>query len=156
MIEVLDRARPVIQLFETCSLKVKLEVGFMVKAYLCPAHIWTIGWGETGPDIHEGLIWTQETADTTLELRMKQYLHAVIMLCPKLLCLPPNKAAACLSLAYNIGLGAFGASSVCRLTRRNEFKRAADCFLMWNKGGGRVLRGLTRRRAAERLLYLEK
>jgi lysozyme len=55
---------------------------------------------------------------------------------------------------YNIGVGAFGASSVCRLTRLREFMRAAASFLLWNKAGGRVIPGLALRHAAERLVYL--
>ena len=59
-----------------------------------------------------------------------------------------------MSLAYNIGLGAFGASSVCRKTMAQDIAGAADSFLLWNKAGGRRVAGLARRREAERALFL--
>ena len=74
--------------------------------------------------------------------------------CPQLHLEPPGRTIACTSLAYNIGAGAFGASSVRRYTYRQEFAAAANAFLLWNKAGGRVVRGLTSRRQAERTRYL--
>jgi lysozyme len=65
-----------------------------------------------------------------------------------------NQFSAMVSLAYNIGLKAFQSSSVLRLHRLQDHQRAADAFLMWNKGGGKVLPGLVTRRANERKLYL--
>jgi lysozyme len=59
-----------------------------------------------------------------------------------------------LSLAYNIGPGAFSGSSVLKRFNQGDMQGAADAFLMWNKGGGKVLKGLTRRREAERELFL--
>ena len=56
--------------------------------------------------------------------------------------------------AVPAAVGAFGVSSVRRKTDRREYPGAADSFLLWNKAGGRVLRGLTLRRQAERLRYL--
>jgi lysozyme len=58
------------------------------------------------------------------------------------------------SLAYNIGIGNFLGSSVLRFHRAGEHHEAAAAFNAWNKGGGRVLPGLVRRRAAEAALYL--
>lgn len=137
-------------------LAIKLIMGFegcRLKAYKCPAGIWTIGWGET-LGVKEGDVWTQEQADAALRRRVGQFLLAVIKRCPQLHVEAPGRVAACTSLAYNIGVGAFGASSVCRKTTRREYACAADSFLLWNKGGGRVLRGLTLRRQAERMKYL--
>lgn len=57
------------------------------------------------------------------------------------------------SLAYNIGLSALARSTVLRLHRAGDYAGAAKAFAMWNKAGGRVLAGLTRRRAAEAELY---
>jgi lysozyme len=144
---IAERALPIaidiIKRFEGCKLH----------AYRCPAGIWTCGWGET-EGITPGTVWTQEHADAILGLRVRQFMMAVLRWCPALARLNPEKLAACTSLAYNIGVGAFRVSSVCRLTGRGEYGRAANSFLLWNKGGGRVLLGLTRRRQAERNLYL--
>ena len=101
-------------------------------------------------------MWTQDQADAVLRQRVGQFMLATLKRCPQLHLEPPGRLAACTSLAYNIGGGAFGASSVCRKTRRREFSGAADSFLLWNKAAGRILRGLTLRRQAERLMYLVK
>ncbi len=61
---------------------------------------------------------------------------------------------AMVSLAYNIGAGAFAKSSVVRHLKQGNKTAAAEAFLMWNKAGGKVLTGLTRRRQAERALFL--
>ena len=59
------------------------------------------------------------------------------------------------NLGYNIGVGGFGRSSVRRLTNAGDYTGAARAFGLWNKAGGRVLPGLTRRRAEERAMYEE-
>jgi len=143
MIDALLIALRLIKRFEGCKLK----------AYKCPAGILTIGWGET-LGVKEGDVWTQEQADETLRQRTIQFMQAVLKRCPALHTMPPEALAACTSLAYNIGIGAFGASSVCRKTIRGDIEGAAKSFLLWNKGGGRVLRGLTIRRQAESTTYM--
>lgn len=65
-----------------------------------------------------------------------------------------NMFDACVSLAYNIGVGGFARSSVVSRLTRGDKKGAADAFLMWNKAGGKQVAGLTRRRQAERNLFL--
>jgi lysozyme len=142
-LDSLVEAIKLIKPFEGCKLK----------AYRCPAGIWTIGWGET-QGIREGMVWTQEKADEVLRQRAAQFLMAVYKIAPILFLEPAGRAGACTSLAYNIGLGAFKASSVSRKTRNHDWAGAADSFLLWNKGGGRVLRGLILRRQAERRVYL--
>ncbi|MEJ7804400.1 MAG: lysozyme [Telluria sp.] len=114
---------------------------------------WTIGYGET-EGVYEGMVWTQERADTALSSRTGYFLLGVLQRCPQLHLEPPERVAACVSLAYNIGLAAFGASTVRARTIRREYLGAADAFLLWNKAGGKVLRGLTNRRNRERALYL--
>lgn len=65
-----------------------------------------------------------------------------------------NQYAALASLAFNIGVGNFKKSSVLRFINAGDFKRSADAFRLWNKAGGKVLKGLVRRREAERTLFL--
>lgn len=69
-----------------------------------------------------------------------------------------NQAAAMLSLAYNIGTGGFGSSSVLRFFNKGNIPDAADAFLMWNKarvnGALTPVQGLTNRRMKERALFL--
>lgn len=139
----LDLAIEMIKRFEGCRLT----------AYRCPAGVWTIGWGET-LGVKEGDVWTQEQADDVLRQRVGQFMLATVRSCGQLFAEPAERLAACTSLAYNIGVGAFGVSSVRRRTARCDYQGAADAFLLWNKAGGRVLRGLTLRRQVERLRYL--
>jgi lysozyme len=136
---------------------IKLIQGFegcRLAAYKCPAGVWTIGWGET-LGVKDGDVWTQDQADARLRERVGQFMLSTLAKCPPLYFEPEHRVVACTSLAYNIGVGAFGASSVCRKTKRRDFSGAADSFLLWNKAGGRVLRGLTLRRQVERLRYLD-
>jgi len=127
--------------------------GCRLKAYQDVRGIWTIGWGET-LGIKEGMVWTQAQADAVLRNRVSQFLLGVYRRAPMLWLEPPERAAACGSLAYNIGLGAFNASTVKRKTNDGEWTAAAQAFLLWNKAGGRVVRGLTIRRRAESVTYL--
>jgi lysozyme len=136
----LDQAFAFVAKFEGCRLR----------AYQDIVGVWTIGHGET-LGVVPGMVWTQEQADSALRRRLIYFMSGVLARCPGL---SGNRLVACVSLAYNIGLGAFGASSVCRLAKRGEFNAAAEKFLLWNKAGGRAVRGLTIRRTAERDLFL--
>lgn len=145
MIDALDAICVIVKRFEGCRLA----------AYFCPAGVPTIGYGET-LGVKMGDVWTQDHADATLRHRVAQFMLATLRRCPQLHLEPPGRTAACTSLAYNIGVGAFGASSVSRKTGRCDYVGAAGSFLLWNKAGGRVLRGLTVRRQAERSRYLSQ
>jgi len=139
----LDNIVELVKHFEGCRLT----------AYQDCVGVWTIGYGET-LGVHEGMIWTQQQADNTLRQRAGQFMLATLLRCPRLHTEPLERTVACTSLAYNIGTGAFGASSVSRKTTRQDYAGAANAFLLWNKAGGRIVRGLTLRRHAERLKYL--
>lgn len=140
---------------DSLVLAVKLIMGFegcRLKAYQDIVGVWTIGWGET-LGVKEGMVWTQEHADHVLRQRVGFFLLETMRRCPQLFLETPGRQASCTSLAYNIGLGAFGASSVSRYTKRQEFEAAAESFKLWNKAGGRVVRGLTLRRMQEAMYY---
>lgn len=114
---------------------------------------WTIGYGET-LGITEGMVWTEQQAVERLRARVGGFIAGVLIRCPQLTHEPPQRLAACTSLAYNIGLGRFKASNACRLTMRREYRSAADAFLPWKFAGGIVQPGLVVRRQKERALYL--
>jgi len=124
-----------------------------LEAYQDVKGVWTIGWGETH-GVKPGMVWTQAQADAVLRMRVSQFLLGVYHRAPMLWLEPPERAAACTSLAYNIGLGAFNASTVKRKTNEGLWTEAAKAFLLWNKSGGRVWKGLTNRRKRESELYL--
>lgn len=114
---------------------------------------WTCGWGET-EGVTEYTVWTQEEADRRVERRVAAFLLGVVKSCAQLHLEPPSRIAACVSLAYNIGLAAWSASTVRVRTMRRDYAGAADAFRLWNKAGGRVMTGLVNRREHERSVYL--
>lgn len=114
---------------------------------------WTCGWGATGPDIHRGTVWTQAQADARLQADLQHFENAVTQAdgtAPT----SDNQFSAMCDLAYNIGIGNFLSSSVLRFHKVGDYQSAAAAFALWNRGGGQVLNGLVKRRAAEAALYL--
>ena len=113
---------------------------------------WTIGYGATGPGIEPGVIWTQEEAEARLIEDVQRFADAVERALT--VDVSDNEFAAMVSLAFNIGAGAFRKSTLLRLVNDGHFEAAAQQFDRWNRAGGRVMAGLTRRRQAERDLFL--
>ena len=126
--------------------------GCRLHAYQDAVGVWTIGYGET-LNVTAGMVWTQEQADSALRTRAAYFLLSALSKCPQLALEKPERVAACVSLEYNIGVAAFGVSSVCRKTKRRDYPGAAAAFMLWNKAGGRVLKNLTWRRGVERKIY---
>ena len=129
---------------------VKSFEGLELKAYLCPARVLTIGYGSTGPHVTPGMVITEAQADALLQRDLDRFEDAVAKAAPRA---GQNQFDAMVSLAFNIGIGAFLKSSVLRCHLGGDHRMAAEAFSMWVKGGGRVLPGLQRRRAAEAQLY---
>lgn len=120
-------------------------------AYLCPAGVWTVGYGATGPGIGPGTTWTEEQAETNLRDRFVKLGARIDALV--LVHLEPHQMAALALLADNIGIEAFRKSTLLWLLNSGDYKGAAAQFARWNRGGGRVLPGLVKRRADERALF---
>jgi len=112
----------------------------------------TIGYGHTGPNVFVDQVITQSEADTLLRLDVSRFEAAVEKNCPSM---KQCQFDACVSLAYNIGPVAFAKSSVVRLHNQKRYAEAAQAFMLWNKAGGKVSRGLQSRRAKESAFYLE-
>ena len=132
--------------------------GCRLKAYLCPANVWTIGYGNTfyedGTKVKEGDVITQQRADELAKFIVEQFADSIRAMIKQPL--NENQFSACVSLAYNIGTGGFKKSSVLRKLNANPLDTSiADSFRLWNKGGGKVLRGLVNRREAEIQLYFK-
>jgi lysozyme len=135
-----------IQSFEGCRLDAYPDPG-------TGGDPWTIGWGSTGENIRKGVRWTQEQADARFIADLNTKYGSAV---DRLLGDTPTTQAqfdAMVCLTYNIGIAAFTRSSVLRLHKAGDHVGAARAFLMWNKAGGQVMRGLTRRRMAESELY---
>ncbi len=143
MLETGPLAIAVMHHFEACRLR----------AYKCPAGVWTIGWGDTGPHVRERLVWTQAQADEAFRQRLKREFESGVR---RIIGDAPTNGAqfgAMVCLAYNIGVGAFGKSRVAAAHVKQQYPQAAAGFMSWTRGGGKVLPGLVRRRQVERALY---
>lgn len=121
-------------------------------AYLCPARVPTIGWGCT-EGVKLGMRWTREEADAAFMRELEKFEFAVQRLVT--VEMNQNEFDALTSFAYNCGEGALGKSTILRKLNKGDRKGAAAAFHMWNKGGGRVLPGLVRRRREEAELFLK-
>ena len=140
--KILEAALPLVKAYEGCHLK----------AYKCPAGVWTIGWGQTGKDIKEGIVWTQAQADAALEKSLAEFAEGVLKLIK--VRLRPEQLGALVSFAYNVGLGNLSKSTLLRLVNEGKDVDAIVAqFLVWNKAGGKPLLGLLYRRVSEALMY---
>jgi len=151
--------------------------GYRNKPYLCPAHIWTIGYGHVlyqdqiklpvvRKEGYTGLIrkeyplrqedsrvWTKEEIEKLFADDVASFERGVLRLAPAVL---GRQGAfdACVSFAFNAGLGNFQRSTIRMKANRREWEAAAEAFMQWTKGGGKELPGLVKRRKAEKALFL--
>lgn len=130
---------------------VKQFEGLRLKAYKCPAGVWTIGYGHTGKDVEKGMVITEAQAEALLVSDLSKFADGVRRRVK--VPLNSNQFSALVSLAFNIGLGAFGKSTLLRKLNAGNYDAAPAQILRWNKVGDKELRGLTRRREAEVVLW---
>ena len=153
--------------------------GYRDRPYLCPAHLWTVGWGEvlyhdqiklpmarlngyTGMirkeyplKTEDFRVWTKPELEERFKKLLNSFERGVLRLAPSL---SGNQKLfdACVCISYNIGVGGFQRSTLRqRINRGESLERIAEGFLMYTKGGGKVLNGLVRRRKAEVALFME-
>lgn len=129
--------------------------GFRATAYLCPANVWTVGYGTTrinGNKVSKGTRVTTEEADIFLEQDLKQFEDCINK--SVLVELTQNQFDALVAFVYNVGVGNFQKSTLLKKLNSGDYEEAAEQFLRWDKAGGKKLAGLTRRRKAERELFL--
>src|SRR5690625_4394084 len=134
---------------------VKASEGCQLLSYPDPAtggEPFTIGWGQTGPDIGPSTAWTQAEADAalidTLKANCRRIKASVAV--P----LEPQQLAALSSFVYNVGIGAFRSSTLLELLNYGEYEDAADQFPRWKYADGNIMQGLVTRRRRERSLFL--
>jgi lysozyme len=111
---------------------------------------WTIGYGHTG-GVKQGDTITQEQADAFLLADLKSAIDAVESGVTS--ALTDNEESALVDLVFNIGAGNFQHSTLLRLLNAGDYAGASEEFQKWNHAGGKVLAGLTKRRAAEASLF---
>jgi len=131
---------------------IKSHESLSLKAYLCPAGKLTIGWGHTaGVQPNEAI--NEEEAETFLRADLassEQVVNRVVNV-P----LTQNQFDALSSFCFNVGNGNFETSTLLKLLNEGKYADAAEQFLVWNHSNGHVLDGLTKRREAERELFLQ-
>lgn len=135
---------------------IKKFEGCKLKAYLCPAKIPTIGFGNTqyenGVKVKIGDVINESRSEELLKFILEDFEEGVSKLLK--VDIDQHKFDALVCLAYNIGLGNFKKSTVLKLVNQNPFDPSIEInWLAWNKAGGKVLTGLTRRRTEEYNLY---
>jgi len=135
----LEPALDLIRQFEGCRLE----------AYLCPAGVWTIGYGHTGPNVKPGLKITQADAEALLLSDVERFARAVDTWIK--VKLSNNQRCALISFTFNVGIGALQESTLRKRLNNGEdaVKVAMEELPRWNKGDGKILEGLVRRRKAE-------
>ena len=131
----------------------------MIEAYPDPGtggDPWTIGWGATGVDtfnggrIGPGTVWTRKQADERLKNDLKRYAADVAQALGES---PRSQAQFDAMVSFHYNTGAIARATLTKKHKAGDYTGAAAEFARWNRAGGRVLRGLTRRRAAEAALY---
>ena len=128
--------------------------GFRSKPYLCPANVATIGYGSTyyadGRKVTlEDPPMSEQEANQLLLIELEHtYLPGVLRNCP-ILATDEKKCNAIVDFVYNLGIGRLQTSTLKRKINALEWEQAQEQLMLWNKGGGKVLAGLTKRRVAE-------
>jgi lysozyme len=152
--------------------------GFRSRPYLCPAHIWTIGYGhvlyqeqirlpvvrvegKATPMIRKEMplkpednrVWTKTEIDELFRTDVGTFERGVLRLVPGVVG-RQGSFDALVSISFNFGLGNLQRSTIRMRANRGDWDGAADAFRVWTKGGGKVLPGLVKRREAEIALFL--
>ena len=151
--------------------------GYRNKPYLCPANIWTIGFGRVlyqeqirlpmvRKEGYTGLIrsdyqlkgednrvWSKEELVDLFKVDINSFERGVLRLSPNLVN-HQSKFDAATSFAYNAGLGNYQRSTIRMKINREDWNGAAEAFMSWTRAGNKEVAGLVKRRKAERLLFL--
>lgn len=148
---------------------IKAFEGVHYRPYLCPALLWTVGVGrvlypeQAKLKIPERKVyplrpehdkrWSDEAVDLLFYADLLRFESGVLRLCPDSFT-SQSQFDALVAFSFNCGLGSLQSSTLRRLYNAGDITGAAAEFPKWNKGGGRILPGLTRRRLAEQKLFL--
>jgi GH24 family phage-related lysozyme (muramidase) len=127
--------------------------GLYLNSYKCPAGVWTIGYGCT-KGIRPGMTISEAEAEEMLRKELTEFEKGVERILSHIP-LNENQFSALVSLTYNCGMEPITEGmTIRRKLEARDYRGAAEGFLLWNKGGGRVLPGLVKRREMEKKLFL--
>ncbi len=130
---------------------IKSFEGMELEAYLDAVGVWTIGYGHT-QGVYEGMTITEGQAEELLIKDLAEfeaYVSEAVQVS-----INDNQFSALVSFTFNLGAGSLFESTLLKLLNQGDFQGAVDQFPIWNKAGSQELEGLTRRRKAERALFL--
>ena len=129
---------------------IKRFEGCELKAYKCPAGVWTIGFGHI-KGVQEGDVITQADAHNMLVEELDEYEGYINDMVS--VELNQDQYDAMVSWVYNLGGGNLKASTLLKVLNAGDYAGVPAQIMRWNKAGGKVLEGLTRRRQAEADLF---
>ena len=135
---------------QECVDLVKFFEGFEANAYLCPANVWTIGYGRT-KDVREGDIIPEVQAERDVVEELEEFAEQVLNSVK--VELTQNELDALTSWTYNLGVGNLQSSTLLKKLNTGDYESVPSEMVRWNKAGGKVLAGLTKRREAEAELW---
>lgn len=133
---------------------IKDSEGCKLKAYKCPAGIWTIGYGQT-KGVKEGMVWTQQQADEDIIKTALQAFNEAIKASPILATANMEKQAAIADFVYNLGITNYNKSTLKLRVDKGNWVSASTEIKKWNKSNGNVLKGLVTRRQLEADLLIK-
>lgn len=139
---------------QKARMRLRQFEGDVLTAYPDPAtkgDPWTIGVGHTGPDVKKGMVINAAQSDALLTEDLAKFEAGVRKLAP--IC-TQGQFDALVSFSFNVGLGSLASSTLLRMHNEGKHAGAADQFLRWDKAAGKQMPGLTKRRRAEREMYL--
>ena len=144
--EINKAGKDLIKKFEGCKLK----------AYKCPANVWTIGFGNTfyedGTKVKEGEVITQERADELFDIIISDFVRMTDALVKS--DVTENNFSALVSFTFNVGTGNLKKSTLLKKVNANPKDPSIKAeFMKWTRANNVVLKGLVRRREAEAKLY---
>ncbi len=135
---------------------IKKYEGFRAKAYRDAVGVWTIGYGHTSmaglPTVTPGLKISRQQGENILARDVEKFARQIRPLI--FVDLNDNQFSALVSFAYNVGVGGFKRSSALQRVNAGRFDAVPNRLSLWVKAGGKTLKGLVRRRAAEGELFL--
>lgn len=145
--QISENGLKLIAQFEGCELK----------AYRCPAGIWSIGYGHTGDDVEPDMTITEDEAFELLgrdTVKTEKSVSKMLVTQIANGLINQNMFDALVSFAYNCGTGNLQKSTLLKKVKANPFDPSIENeFMRWTKAGGRELPGLVKRRKAEAELY---
>ncbi len=132
---------------------IKKWEGLRTNAYLCPAGVWTIGYGHT-KGVKQGQMISHLEAENLLIEDLRIYEQAVLRLVD--VPLNQNQFDALVSFTFNVGIDAFSESTLLKLLNQKDYQRAFNEFSRWTRAGGKLLPGLVNRRKDECNLFIKQ